>query len=116
MTSVDQKRGELLGFLAAHSARFAAQGSVQESHRLYQGRKLGPYYRLSFREAGRQCSLYIGRDRVLAAEIQAQLQKLQEPRVRTRQLERCLADCRRNLQAAKVEFRRRLPRPNCPRA
>jgi hypothetical protein len=108
MDSVDQKRREVFAFLAAHGVLLAAQGSVQESYRLYKGRKLGPFFRLSFREAGQQRSLYIGRDQALAAEIKAQMQKLRAPRAHARQLERCLADCRGSLKVAKLEFRRRL--------
>lgn len=108
MRVVDQKRNDLIHFVAEHGALFAAQGSVQESYRLYQGRKLGPFFRLSFREAGKQRSLYIGRDRALAAEINGQLQKLQEPLARARQVDRWLAQCRRSLKLAKLEFRRRL--------
>jgi hypothetical protein len=108
MPVVDQKRRELLRFLAEHGDLFASQGSVQEAYRLYKGRKLGPFFRLSFREAGKQRSLYIGRDRALAGAIERQLQTLQASRARARQLERCLADCRRSLQAAKLEFRCRL--------
>jgi hypothetical protein len=109
MDSVHQKRrAKLFRFLSAHGSLLATQGSVQGSYRRYQGRKLGPFFRLSFREAGKQRSLYIGRDQALAAEIQAHVQKLQAPRAQARQLERSLADCRRNLKLAKLEFRCRL--------
>jgi hypothetical protein len=108
MRSVNQKRNDLLRFVAAHGALLAVQGSVQETYRHYKGRRLGPFFRLSFRQAGKQRSLYIGRDRGLASAIEGQLQTLQAPRSNARQLERCLAECRRNLQAAKQEFRCRL--------
>jgi hypothetical protein len=108
MAGVDQKRDQLLRFLAEHGGLFAAQGSVQESYRLYQGRKLGPFFRLSFREAGKQRSWYIGRDRAFAAEIEKELQKLQAPRLFVRQVQRCLAHCRRDLRVARQEWRRRL--------
>jgi hypothetical protein len=107
MRAVDQnRRDRLFRFLSAHGALLAAQGSVQESYRLYQGRKLGPFFRLSFRQAGKQRSLYIGGDRALAAAIEGQLQTLQAPRSNARQIERCLADCCQSLQAAKQELRR----------
>lgn len=108
MPSVDQKRRELLRFLAEHGGLLAAQGSVQETYRCYQGRRLGPFFRLSFREAGKQRAVYIGRDRALAAEIQRHLQELQAPLLWARQLERSLAQHRRALRTAKLEFRRRL--------
>jgi hypothetical protein len=108
MRTVDQKRRELFRFLAEHSALFAGQGSIQASYRVYRGRKLGPFFRLSFREGGKQRSQYIGCDRNLAAEIEKQLQKLQEPLLRAREVERWLGHCRQNLKVAKLEFRRRL--------
>jgi hypothetical protein len=108
MRAVDQKREILLRFLAERAGLFAAQGSVQESYRLYQGRKLGPFFRLSFREAGKQRSWYIGRDPAFAAEIERELQKLQAPRLFVRQVQRCLAHCRRDLRVARQEWRRRL--------
>ena len=109
MRAVDQKKREqLFRFLAEHGAWLAAQGSVQVSYRLYKGRKLGPFFRLSFRQAGQQRSMYIGRDRALAAAVETELKKLQGPRWCARQIDRCLADCRHNLKEARLEFRRRL--------
>ena len=108
MRVVDQKRDDLLRFLAEHSDLFALQGSVQESYRVYQGRQLGPFFRLSFRQAGKQRSRYIGRDPALAAQIERRLEELQAPLVGARQIERSLADQRHQLKLAKVEFRRRL--------
>jgi hypothetical protein len=106
MQSVDQKSHDLLRFLAEHSDLFAVQGSVQESYRWYQGRQLGPFFRLSFRQAGKQRSRYLGRDPALAAQIESRLQELQAPLVTARQIERSLAEHRRQLKLAKVEFRR----------
>jgi hypothetical protein len=106
MRPVDQKRHELLRFVAQHSDLLAVQGSIQTSFRLYQGRRLGPFFRLSFREAGKQRSRYIGRDRALAVQIKRHLHKLQAPLSAARQIERSLAEHRRQLKLAKVEFRR----------
>jgi hypothetical protein len=112
MRPVDQKREVLFRFLAQRGGLVAAQGSVQgsvqESYRVHKGRKLGPYFRLSFREAGKQRSCYIGRNRAFAAEIEKELQKLQAPRLFFRQVQRCLADCRRDHRIAQQELRRRL--------
>jgi hypothetical protein len=108
MRSVDQKRRELFRFLAEHSALLALQGSIQASYRVYRGRQLGPFFRLSFREAGKQRSRYIGGDRALAAEIGRHLQKLQAPLSGARQIERSLTEHRHQLKLAKAEFRRHL--------
>jgi hypothetical protein len=108
MRSVDQKRHELFRFLAEHGTLLGGQGSIQQSYRVYQGRKLGPFFRLSFREGGKQRSRYIGPDRALVAEIERHLQKLQAPLVAARQIERSLAEHRRQLKLGKAEFRRRL--------
>ncbi|MCA9114031.1 MAG: hypothetical protein KDA79_03030 [Planctomycetaceae bacterium] len=66
-------------FLAEHSELLRRQGSVVESWRQYRDRRLGPYYRLAYRDGERQCSVYLGRDPNLADEVRQTLERLQAP-------------------------------------
>ncbi|MBN2579229.1 MAG: hypothetical protein JXB10_09580 [Pirellulales bacterium] len=62
---------------------FAHQGAVVESWRYKNGRKIGPYYRLAYRVAGRQRSIYLGKSQKLLRQVRRLLEKLQRP-VKTR--------------------------------
>ena len=61
---VDQKtkrRYEAVrAWIFAHRRLLATQGTVTASWREYQGRRLGPFYRLAYREGNRQRSVYLG--------------------------------------------------------
>ncbi len=46
--------------------------------REYQGRRLGPYYRLAWREEGRQRSLYLGRSTWVVEKVRELLANLQK--------------------------------------
>src|SRR5438094_953340 len=70
--------------MVAHPEIFSRQGAVLVSWRSRQGRKLGPYYRLAYREGGRQRALYLGSSAELAGEVRSALQVLQAPRQRRR--------------------------------
>ena len=59
--SVDQKAERALGLIAERPELFVRQGAVVATYRWYKGRRLGPYWRLAYREAGRQRSIYLGR-------------------------------------------------------
>ena len=43
-------------------------------------KRYGPYYRVAYRVAGRQCSIYLGRCKKLADQVRGLLAKLQHPR------------------------------------
>ena len=62
---VDQKTAarfeRVRAAVMAEPRRFARQGSVVASWRVYAGRRLGPYLRLAYREGRRQRSIYLGR-------------------------------------------------------
>jgi hypothetical protein len=88
--SVDQKRAAVRRLLAELASTLRRQGSVQQSWRTYRGRRLGPFYRLAYREGGRQCSVYLGSDEELVNEVRQTLQVLQSPLRHDRQLERQL--------------------------
>ncbi|MBN2581188.1 MAG: hypothetical protein JXB10_19560 [Pirellulales bacterium] len=56
----------------------ARQGAIVASWRTYNGRKLGPYYRLAYRAEGRQCSLYLGKSSRLVRQARRLLEKIQK--------------------------------------
>lgn len=58
---------------------FTRQGSVSPTWRHRNGRAFGPYYRLSYRDDGRQCAIYLGRDGPLVQRVRHLLQKTQNP-------------------------------------
>jgi hypothetical protein len=88
--SVDQQPAPLTGEDAARLDRvreairrreaiMARQGTVVATWRTRQGRKVGPYYRLAWRENGRQKSLYLGCSAELAQAVRQMLADLQRP-------------------------------------
>jgi hypothetical protein len=75
----DQHVHPALALLAARPDVFARQGSVVASWRRRGTRAYGPYYRLIYREASRQRSIYLGRAGGLVEEIRGRLRALQAP-------------------------------------
>ena len=74
---VEQKQRRILAWLAAHPDLFQRQGKVLESWRYHAGRQLGPYYRLMFRDQGKQRTLYLGDCSAFASEVRQALDRLQ---------------------------------------
>jgi hypothetical protein len=74
---VDQRAARALGLIAARPRVFARQGVVVAGWRAYRGRRLGPYYRLAYREDGRQRSLYLGRNGPGVERVRHALAQLQ---------------------------------------
>jgi len=94
---VDQKPA-VEGRLREHEADLSRQGAVVASWRCHRGRRLGPYFRLTWRDAGgRQRSLYLGADRSLAEEVQGWLQNLRSAREVQRHMDRMRRRLRREL-------------------
>jgi hypothetical protein len=90
LKTVDQQPTAVSGEIAARLDRIrkevrqreaimARQGTVVATWRTRQGRKAGPYYRLAWREGGRQKSLYLGRSAELAQAVRQMLAELQRP-------------------------------------
>ena len=98
---VDQKTRAVLELVEQRSAMFAKQGIVVESWRTYQGRQLGPYYRLAFREGGRQCSIYLGASKERARRVRTFLDRLQKRTKMTSILNRARAGVMVELRAHK---------------
>lgn len=87
--------------LAAPS-RFAAQGAVVAGWRERGGRRLGPYYRLAYREGGRQRSIYLGRYGELVRRVRALLVGLKRPLRERRRMRRLKAQVRAALGRCKA--------------
>jgi hypothetical protein len=96
---VDQKLVEVLELIKSWPSLFAHQGAVLESWRIHGGKKLGPYYRLAFRQQGRQRSIYLGASNERAGQVRARLAAVQKPAKSKQVLERARA-------RVKVELRK----------
>lgn len=84
---VAQRRITVARFISEHANDLVWQGSIINSYRLRQGRRLGPYFKLVCRRDGRQRSVYLGNDAVFREEVSLQLERLQAPVLRGRALE-----------------------------
>jgi hypothetical protein len=69
-----------LDFINNNTDIFKSCGSVVASYRSRGTTRYGPYYRVAYRIAGRQCSIYLGRCKKLAGRARALLTQLQQPR------------------------------------
>ena len=69
-----------LDFIKNNAETFAQNGSVVASYRTRGTKRYGPYYRVAYRAAGRQCSVYLGRCKRLAARVRKILAHLQQSR------------------------------------
>jgi hypothetical protein len=84
---------------------FARQGAIVASWRTYNGRKLGPYYRLTYRVDGRQCSLYLGKSKNLLRQVRRLLDKLQNYAKTRRVLRQVKQAAQKNLRNHLAQFR-----------
>ncbi len=100
--SVDQKEIDRVKRLAvelgARGRLFARQGTVVATWRMHKGNRLGPYYRLAYREDGRQKSIYLGASAWVARQVRWLLARLQTPLRQGRSLERVRAVIRASLR------------------
>ena len=99
--SVDQKLADALELLLAHPEIFTRQGTVVASWRSYRGRRLGPYYRLTYRQEGRQRSVYLGNCSELASQLRDTLTEMQQPLATHRAYRRHRAQVAAGLRQAK---------------
>jgi hypothetical protein len=109
---VDQKAAErferVRERVAARPGLFAAQGAVVATWRVYRGRRLGPYFRLAYREGGRQRSIYLGRCAELVRRVRSLLARLQAPERRRRVFRRLEAQVRASLRQCKAQLKKLL--------
>lgn len=109
-TSVDQRLAAARQLLAARPELFARQGAVIAAWRTRAGRRVGPYYALRYRDAGRQQSLYLGASPELADRVRRLLDEAQQPRRERLSLRRARAAVRASLRRHKHKWRRDLER------
>ncbi len=69
-----------LEFIRNNAAIFARCGAVVASYRTRGTAQYGPYFRVAYRIAGSQCSIYLGRSAQLADRVRELLTELQQPR------------------------------------
>ena len=104
---VDQKAEakirEVKRWIEAHRDQLSRQGAVVETFRNYRGRRLGPYYRLAYRDRdGRQRSLYLGASAELAEQVRGLLEEYQASLRVQRERRRVLEIFRAELKKAKA--------------
>ena len=97
-------------FVLSHRALLAKQGCVVQGWRTYRGRKQGPYYRLAFREHGRQRSIYLGRSIELADRVRALLRDCQARVDEQRALQELREQARKELKRNRAVWRHELAR------
>lgn len=90
---------KILEALNARSGLLMRQGTVVAAWREYKGKRLGPYYRLVYRQGGRQKSIYLGPSAWVAKQVRAALAKLQTPLRETRRLQLVREMIRSSLRA-----------------
>ena len=100
--SVDQHPA--IALIADRPALFVRQGSVNPTWRQRNGKLFGPYYRLSYRDDGRQCAIYLGRDGPLVQRVRQMLQETQEPLRQKRIFDRIEREARSALRANNVRL------------
>jgi hypothetical protein len=100
----DQLDHPAFRLLSQQPELFARQGHVAAGWRYRNGRRFGPYYRLSYRLDGRQHSLYLGRAGELVEGVRQQLESLQRSRVERRAVRRLDRQVRAALRIEKLHL------------
>lgn len=102
--SVDQKFHDLSKRIKSRPDIFTRQGTIVESWRKYNGKRLGPYYRLSYRDGGIQHSIYLGQSRQFAERIRKLLEEIQSPAKQQRKLDQMISHARSELRKQKKRW------------
>jgi hypothetical protein len=105
---VDQKVRRALEVIESHPDLFRMQGSVQESWRQYQDQRTGPYFRLVFRQAGRQRSIYLGTKSDDIVFLRRVLHELQSETRMVRTVARTRKATRQALRRARADLNEHL--------
>ncbi|MEN6452413.1 MAG: hypothetical protein ABFC96_18145 [Thermoguttaceae bacterium] len=98
--SVDQLDHTAIRLLSARPEQFARQGSVVAAWRCRDGKRFGPYYRLAYRDDGRQASVYLGRAGLIVERVRQMLHTLQQPLRKSRMLRRIDRQARAAIRAS----------------
>ena len=99
---VDQQVHPALALLAARPELFVRQGTVVASRRGRGTQSYGPYYRLTYRDGDRQCSLYLGREGTLVEQVRQALERLQQNRFQYQIIERMRRQTLASLRVQKL--------------
>jgi hypothetical protein len=97
----DQLDHPAVCLISARPDIFARQGYVAATYRRRNQKTFGPYYRLGYREHGRQRSVYLGREGGLVERVRRMLRALQRPRVERRAIGRLQKAIHASLQSHK---------------
>ena len=103
--SVDQRGAKVAKFFGDFAPDLVRQGSIVETFRYRRGRRLGPYFQLTCRHAGRQYAVYLGNDQTFVGEVRRGLDLLQETTHRRRKLDACCRAVHAQARAAQRQLR-----------
>lgn len=98
----DQLPHPALRLIAARPDLFCRQGHVAASYRCRNGKRFGPYYRLSYREEGRQRSIYLGPAGELVERVRQALTTRQRPVTQYRLFDRMAEQIRSSLRIQRL--------------
>jgi len=101
---------EVSEFVRARERVFSRQGTIVATWREHEGRRLGPCYRLAWREQGRQRSLYLGCSPWIAEKVRELLAALQKESGEARVLRQLEADAGALLRWSKELLKNELGR------
>ena len=105
---ISSRWARIRALLESRKPLLAKQGAIVASWRTHQGRRLGPYYRLAYREAGRQRSIYLGCAFDLVRRVQAKLADFQQSLRQSQIFSRMHSAARKALRASKERLRQQL--------
>jgi hypothetical protein len=100
----DQLPHPALQRIAARPDLFSRQGYVAPTYRCREGKTFGPYYCLTYREDGRQRSIYLGRPGTLVEAVRQALDACQQSRAQRRLLTRIERQVRASLRLQKFRL------------
>jgi hypothetical protein len=101
---VDQRRARVERFVVNHRDYLARQGVIVPTYRHRDGRRLGPYFRLSCRIGKRQVSIYLGADEQLIRFARDYLSRLQQARKVNMQMAKLRQRLRRQARLARLSL------------
>ncbi len=105
-----QRVDQVCELVRAQLGVFSRQGAIVATWREHQGRKLGPYYRLAWREEGRQRSRYLGCSTWVVEKVRELLARVQQELRQGRQLRRLERTARAAMRWSKGLLRKELGR------
>lgn len=104
----DRRFQKIAGRIMASAEQIARDGAVVASWRSYRGQKLGPYWRIAFRDRGRRKSIYLGRSEALVQQVRRLVDELKEPGRRRIALRRAEKQIGTGLRRQKALWEREL--------